>query len=158
MEYNIPMDRETRSPGLGVTSTQGSSLFDGPDKSQVLIIDDLPFMRKLLSQICHDGGFEVIAEAANGRDGVRQYVLTEPTLVLLDITMPVMDGITALRKILAYDPEARVVMCSALNEEGLIRRALQIGARDYVVKPFLPQRVKNALLRAMDSELPGLGV
>ncbi|NCN04956.1 MAG: response regulator [Spirochaetales bacterium] len=152
------MDRETRSPGLGVTSTQGSSLFDGPDKSQVLIIDDLPFMRKLLSQICHDGGFEVIAEAANGRDGVRQYVLTEPTLVLLDITMPVMDGITALRKILAYDPEARVVMCSALNEEGLIRRALQIGARDYVVKPFLPQRVKNALLRAMDSELPGLGV
>jgi len=158
VEYNIPMDRETRSPGLGVTSTQGSSLFDGPDKSQVLIIDDLPFMRKLLSQICHDGGFEVIAEAANGRDGVRQYVLTEPTLVLLDITMPVMDGITALRKILAYDPEARVVMCSALNEEGLIRRALQIGARDYVVKPFLPQRVKNALLRAMDSELPGLGV
>jgi len=152
------MDRETRSPGLGVTSTQGSSLFDGPDKSQVLIIDDLPFMRKLLSQICHAGGFEVIAEAANGRDGVRQYVLTEPTLVLLDITMPVMDGITALRKILAYDPEARVVMCSALNEEGLIRRALQIGARDYVVKPFLPQRVKNALLRAMDSELPGLGV
>jgi two-component system chemotaxis response regulator CheY len=128
------------------------------EKSRVLIIDDLPFMRNLLSQICRDGGFEVIAEAANGRDGVRQYVLTEPTLVLLDITMPVMDGITALRKILAYDPEARVVMCSALNEEGLIRRALQIGARDYVVKPFLPQRVKNALLRAMDSELPGLGV
>jgi len=152
------MDREIISPQGGAATTHESSLLDGQKKSQVLIIDDLPFMRKLLSQICHDGGFEVIAEAANGRDGVRQYVLTEPTLVLLDITMPVMDGITALRKILAYDPEARVVMCSALNEEGLIRRALQIGARDYVVKPFLPQRVKNALLRAMDSELPGLGV
>lgn len=127
-------------------------------KSRVLIIDDLPFMRSLLVKTCEESGFEVAGQAVNGRDGVRQYVLLEPDLVLLDITMPVMDGITALRKMLAYDPEARIVMCSALNEENLIRRAIQIGARDYVVKPFLPQRVKNALLRAQDSQAPGLGV
>lgn len=127
-------------------------------KPRVLIIDDLPFMRSLLVKTCEESGFTVAGQAVNGRDGVRQYVLLEPDLVLLDITMPVMDGITALRKILAYDPEARIVMCSALNEENLIRRAIQIGARDYVVKPFLPQRVKNALLRAQDSQVPGLGV
>jgi two-component system chemotaxis response regulator CheY len=127
-------------------------------KPRILIIDDLPFMRSLLVKTCEESGFEVAGQAVNGRDGVRQYVLLEPDLVLLDITMPVMDGITALRKILAYDPEARIVMCSALNEENLIRRAIQIGARDYVVKPFLPQRVKNALLRAQDSQVPGLGV
>ena len=127
-------------------------------KPRVLIIDDLPFMRSLLVKTCEESGFAVAGQAVNGRDGVRQYVLLEPDLVLLDITMPVMDGITALRKILAYDPEARIVMCSALNEENLIRRAIQIGARDYVVKPFLPQRVKNALLRAQDSQVPGLGV
>jgi len=129
-----------------------------PAQYSVLIVDDLPFMRDLLRGVLEKGGFSVPAEAANGRDGVRQYVLTEPDLVLLDITMPVMDGITALRKILAYDPEAKVVMCSALNEEGLIRRAIQIGARDYVVKPFLAQRVVNALLRAAGSTEPGLGV
>lgn len=127
-------------------------------KPTVLIVDDLPFMRSLLVKTCEEGGFLVAGQAVNGRDGVRQYVLLEPDLVLLDITMPVMDGITALRKMLAYDPEARIVMCSALNEENLIRRALQIGAKEYVVKPFLPQRVKNALLRAQDSQVPGLGV
>jgi len=127
-------------------------------KTTVLIIDDLPFMRSLLVKTCEESGFLVAGQAVNGRDGVRQYVLLEPDLVLLDITMPVMDGITALRKMLAYDPEARIVMCSALNEENLIRRALQIGAKEYVVKPFLPQRVKNALLRAQDSQVPGLGV
>lgn len=125
---------------------------------KVLIVDDLPFMRDLLRSTLEKGGFELAGEASNGRDGVRQFVLLEPDLVLLDITMPVMDGITALRKILAYDPDAKVVMCSALNEEGLIRRALQIGAMDYVVKPFLAQRVVNALLRASGSTEPGLGV
>ncbi len=134
-----------------------SNRSQGGTTQSVLIIDDLPFMRKMLRGIAETSGFTVAGEASNGKEGVKQYVLLEPNLVLLDITMPVMDGITALRKILAYDPEARVVMCSALSEEGLIQRALQIGARDYVVKPFLPQRVSNALFRALDNGAPGLG-
>ncbi|KGE70742.1 response regulator [Spirochaeta lutea] len=124
----------------------------------VLIIDDLGFMRDLMAKAAESGGFAIAGTASNGREGVRSYVMLEPDLVLLDITMPVMDGITALKKILAYDPAARVVMCSTLSEESLIIRALQIGARDYIVKPFRPQRVVSALERARGKTGPGLGL
>lgn len=128
------------------------------ETGRVLIVDDLPFMRGQLRAIAEAEGFTVAGEAVNGRDGVRKFVVLEPDIVLLDITMPVLDGISALRKILAYDPDARVIMCSALDEEELIQRALHIGARDYIVKPFLPQRVATALLRTIGSRSPGLGV
>lgn len=104
------------------------------------------------------GGFELIGTASNGREGVRSYVMLEPDFVLLDITMPIMDGLTALKKILAYDPAARVIMCSTLSEESLIIKALQIGAQDYIVKPFHPQRIIAALERTGGATGPGLGV
>ncbi len=117
--------------------------------ARVLIIDDLPFMRKLLREVLTEAGFTVVAEAADGSEGVSAYRRLEPDLVLLDITMPVMDGITALRRIIEINPLARVVMCSSLGEQDMILRAVRLGALDFVVKPFRPERVVAALRKAL---------
>lgn len=117
--------------------------------ARVLIIDDLPFMRKLLREVLTEAGFTVVAEAADGSEGVSSYRRFEPDLVLLDITMPVTDGLTALRKIIEINPRARVVMCSSLGEQEMILRAVRLGALDFVVKPFRPERVVSALSKAL---------
>ena len=117
---------------------------------RVLLVDDLPFMRSLLSDILRDAGMQIAAQAENGREALTRYIATEPDLVLLDIAMPEMDGITTLRKLRLLDPDARVVMCSALGEQALIVRAIQLGARDFVVKPFRPERVVNAVVRVLE--------
>ena len=124
---------------------------------RVLIVDDLPFMRSLLSDIVNDAGMKVAGRAENGRDALSVYVGTEPDVVLLDIAMPEMDGITALRKLRQLDGEARVVMCSALGEQQMIVRAIQLGARDFVIKPFQPERVISAITRVLETDglLPG---
>lgn len=126
---------------------------------RVLIVDDLPFMRSLLSDILRDAGMQVAAQAENGRDALSAYVGSLPDVVLLDIAMPEMDGITALRKLRRIDREARVIMCSALGEQQMIVRAIQLGARDFVVKPFRPERVVSAITRVLESDglLPGGG-
>ncbi len=117
--------------------------------ASVLVVDDLPFMRTLIKEILDDAGFRVAAEAENGRNALVAYVATEPDLVLLDIEMPIMDGITALTKIKTFDPRARVVMCSALGEQEMIVRAIRLGATDFVVKPFKRERVVSALTKAL---------
>jgi len=119
---------------------------------RVLLVDDLPFMRALLADIVRDAGMEVAAEAENGRKALSAYVAGRPDVVLLDIAMPVMDGITALRRLRNLDPAARVIMCSALGEQGLIVRAIQLGARDFVVKPFRPERVVGAVTRVLEAD------
>lgn len=126
---------------------------------RVLIVDDLPFMRSLLSDILRDAGMEVAAQAENGRDALSAYVGSTPDVVLLDIAMPEMDGITALGKLRRLDGDARVVMCSALGEQQMIVRAIQLGARDFVVKPFQPQRVVSAITRVLEADglTPGAG-
>ena len=126
---------------------------------RVLIVDDLPFMRTLLSDILRDAGMKVAAQADNGRDALSAYVGSLPDVVLLDIAMPEMDGITALRKLRELDGRARVIMCSALGEQQMIVRAIQLGARDFVVKPFRPERVVNAVTRVLEADglLPGGG-
>lgn len=126
---------------------------------RVLIVDDLPFMRSLLSDILGDAGMEVVGQAENGRDALSAYVGSLPDAVLLDIAMPVMDGITALRKLRELDGEARAIMCSALGEQQMIVRAIQLGARDFVVKPFRPERVVSAITRVLEADglLPGGG-
>jgi two-component system chemotaxis response regulator CheY len=116
---------------------------------RVLVTDDLPFMREAIRDVLESAGITVVGEAENGRDMMYRYADLEPDVVLLDITMPVMDGITALRKLIRYDPSARVVMCSALNEQELILRSIQLGARDFVVKPFEAQRIVSAVTKAM---------
>jgi two-component system chemotaxis response regulator CheY len=94
----------------------------------------------------------VVAEADNGRLALKKYLLSQPDVVLLDIAMPVMDGISTLRRLRQLDPKARVIMCSALGEQAMIVRAIQLGARDFVVKPFRPERVVSAVRRVLESD------
>ncbi|MFP4563988.1 MAG: response regulator [Spirochaetia bacterium] len=115
---------------------------------RVLITDDLKFMRQILRDILERNGFSIAAEAVDGQDAVQRYIQSRPDLVLMDITMPRMDGIQALRRIMETDPRARVVMCSALGQEKFIIRSIQLGARDFVVKPFSEERIVSALTKA----------
>ncbi len=117
--------------------------------ARVLVVDDLPFMRKLLREVLTEAGYTVVAEASDGRQALAAFAQHQPDLVVLDITMPVMDGITALRRMLALDPRARVVMCSALGEQQMILRAIRLGAKDFVVKPFRPERMVTAVEKAL---------
>lgn len=117
--------------------------------AKVLIVDDLPFMRKAIRDVVLGAGFVVAGEAENGRDGLLLYAEKRPDVVLLDIAMPVMDGITALARLIRYDPAARVIMCSALGEQEMIVRAIQLGARDFIVKPFQPERIVSAVEKTL---------
>ncbi len=116
----------------------------------VLIADDLAFIKIVLRDILEKSGFRVVGEASNGDEAISRYLDTRPDAVLLDITMPGMDGLTALKKIRELDPAACIIMCSALGQQRLIVQAIQLGARDFIVKPFQPQRVISALKKALD--------
>jgi two-component system chemotaxis response regulator CheY len=117
--------------------------------ARVLVVDDAAFMRKLLSDALASGGHEVVGEAGNGAEAVQRYQELRPELTTLDITMPEKDGLAALAEIIAIDPTARVVMCSALGQEGKVLEAVKLGARDFVVKPFQPARVLEAVGKAL---------
>ena len=116
----------------------------------VLIVDDLAFIKIVLRDIIEKAGFRVIGEASNGEQAITMYQDTRPDVVLMDITMPGMDGLTALKKIREIDEAARVIICSALGQQQLIVQAIQLGAKDFIVKPFQPQRVVSALKKALD--------
>jgi two-component system chemotaxis response regulator CheY len=107
----------------------------------VLVVDDAAFMRSMIREIFARGPFVVAGEAENGVEAVRRYKDLRPHLTTMDIVMPLMDGITALKEIVRFDPAARVVMVSALGQEALIAEAIESGASDFVVKPFQPSRV-----------------
>ena len=115
---------------------------------RVLVVDDLEFMRDAIRDILEGAGLEIAGEAENGETGVEAYGRLKPDVVLMDITMPVMDGLRALGTIRRDDPEAVVVMCSALGQQEYIIRAIQLGARDFIVKPFRPERVVSAVKKA----------
>ena len=117
--------------------------------ARVLVVDDAVFMRKVVSDALAKGGHEVIGEAANGQEAVDQFQSLKPEVMTLDITMPEKDGLTALREIIAMDPQARVVMCSALGQETKVLEAIKAGAKDFVVKPFQPDRVLSAIAKAV---------
>ncbi|WP_455381108.1 response regulator [Salinispira pacifica] len=116
---------------------------------RVLVVDDLEFMRTAICDILRGAGFQQIAEAADGRDALVQYEKFKPDIVLLDIVMPGMDGISVLSRLMKRHPGARVIMCSALGEQEMIIRAIQLGARDFVVKPFKPERVSSAVQKVL---------
>ncbi|MGA2639664.1 MAG: response regulator [Spirochaetia bacterium] len=116
----------------------------------VLIVDDLAFIKIVLRDIIEKAGFRVVGEASNGEQAITMYQDTRPDVVLMDITMPGMDGLTALKKIREVDQTARVIICSALGQQQLIVQAIQLGAKDFIVKPFQPQRVVSALKKALD--------
>jgi two-component system chemotaxis response regulator CheY len=111
----------------------------------IMIVDDASFMRAVLKKIVLQAGHEVVAEAANGDDAISQYQQAQPDLVLMDIIMPpgpkAKDGIEALRHIVAFNPAAKVIMCSSMGQQALIAEAIKSGAKDFVVKPFQAQKV-----------------
>ncbi|MFA0732736.1 MAG: hypothetical protein BKPUNTRY_002298 [Candidatus Fervidibacter sp.] len=114
--------------------------------AKVLIADDAAFIRMKLRKALEELGFEVI-EAANGAEAVQQFNAHRPDLVLMDITMPEMDGLAALKAIVAQDASAQVIMVSALGQESVVMQALQAGAKDFVVKPFQPDQIKQVVQR-----------
>ena len=117
--------------------------------ARVLVADDAAFMRKMVSDALVSGGHEVVGEAANGVEAVAQFRELRPDAMTLDITMPEMDGITALKEVLAFDPGAKIVMCSALGQESKVLESIKAGAKDFVVKPFQAERVLDALGKAL---------
>ena len=115
----------------------------------VLIVDDAIFMRTMIADILKQVDFEVVGEAANGVEAVEKYKELRPDLVTMDIVMPDMGGIDAVREIMKQDPNARILMCSAMGQQGLVVEAIQAGAREFVVKPFQPSRVLEAVQRLL---------
>ena len=115
----------------------------------VLICDDAAFMRVMIKDILTKNGYEVAGEAENGLKAVEKYNETKPDLVMMDITMPEMDGIQALKGIKAIDPGANVIMCSAMGQQAMVIESIQSGAKDFIVKPFQADRVLEAVKKAV---------
>ncbi len=117
---------------------------------KVLIVDDAAFMRMLLKDIISKAGFEVVGEAANGKEAVEKYKELKPDIVTMDITMPEMNGIEAVKEIKKIDPDAKIIMVSAMGQQAMVIEAIQAGARDFIVKPFQPARVIEALKKLLE--------
>jgi two-component system chemotaxis response regulator CheY len=115
----------------------------------VLICDDAVFMRTMLSDILSNAGFSVVGQAQTGSEAVAKYKELQPDLVTMDIVMPDMGGIEAVRAIVSEFPDAKILMCSAMGQQSLVVEAIQAGARDFVVKPFQPSRVLEAVQRVL---------
>ena len=107
----------------------------------ILVCDDAAFMRMMIKDILTKNGYNVAGEAENGLKAVEKYNELKPDLVLMDITMPEMDGIQALKTIKSGDPSAMVIMCSAMGQESMVIEAIKSGAKDFIVKPFKPERI-----------------
>lgn len=121
--------------------------------NNILVVDDAAFMRMMLKDILEKLGYHVCGEASNGNEALEKYKELKPDLVTLDITMPEVDGIQALKNIKAYDKNALVVMCSAMGQQGMVLESIQAGARDFIVKPFNPDRIKEAMNKVLKSEV-----
>lgn len=117
---------------------------------KALTVDDAMFMRAMLKQILEPAGFEVV-EAGNGAEGLKAYQEHKPDVVLMDITMPEMDGLQATKAIKEIDPNAKIIICSALGQQATVIEAMEAGASDYVTKPFQPPQVLEAVKRALES-------
>lgn len=112
---------------------------------KILIVDDAVFMRMKLKDILEKNGFEVVAEAQNGSEAIEKYKSEKPDLVTMDITMPEMDGVEALKEIKKIDANAKVIMCSAMGQQTMVMEAIQAGALDFIVKPFDNERVLQSI-------------
>ena len=115
----------------------------------ILICDDAAFMRMMIKDILTKNGYNVVGEAENGAKGVEKYGELKPDLVLMDITMPEMDGIQALKAIKASDGDAKVIMCSAMGQQAMVIESIQAGAKDFIVKPFQADRVIEAVKKVV---------
>ena len=117
--------------------------------ARVLVCDDATFMRMTLIRILKEGGHETVGEASDGEQAVSRYKELEPDMVLMDITMPDVDGIEALKGIMSLDPTAKVIMCTAMGQQALVVEAIKNGAKDFMVKPFEADTICNAVNKAL---------
>lgn len=117
--------------------------------NRVLIVDDAAFMRMMIKDILTKNGYEVVGEASDGTQAIEKFKELTPDLVTMDITMPEMDGIAALKEIKKIDPNAKVIMCSAMGQQAMVIDAIQAGAKDFIVKPFQADRVIEAIKKTM---------
>jgi two-component system chemotaxis response regulator CheY len=115
----------------------------------ILIVDDASFMRMMIKDILTKNGFEVVGEAENGAKAVEKFKELDPELVIMDITMPEMDGIQAVKEIKSVDPNVKIVMCSAMGQQAMVIEAIQAGAKDFIVKPFQADRVIEAVKKVL---------
>lgn len=115
----------------------------------IMIVDDAAFMRMMLKDILSKNGFTVVGEAENGLMAVEKYRELQPNLTIMDITMPEMDGLQAVKEIRKQDAKARIIMCSAMGQQSMVIEAIQSGAKDFVVKPFQAERVVEAVTKAL---------
>jgi two-component system chemotaxis response regulator CheY len=127
---------------------------------KVLIVDDAMFMRNMIAEIFNgkkykEEDYQVVAEAENGVEAVEKYKEHDPDIVTMDIVMPEMTGIEALKEIMEADPGANVIMCSALGQDSLVMEALDAGAKDFIVKPFQPEKVLDVVVRILDETRGG---
>ena len=118
-------------------------------KNRVLIVDDAAFMRMMIKDILTKNGYDVVGEASDGQQAVEKYKELHPDLVTMDITMPEMDGITALKEIKKINPGSKVIMCSAMGQQAMVIDAIQAGAKDFIVKPFQADRVLEAISKTL---------
>lgn len=116
---------------------------------RVLVVDDAAFMRMMVKDILSKNGYDVVGEAENDLKAVEKYQELKRDLTTMDITMPEMDGITAVKEIKKVDPNAKIIMCSAMGQQAMVIEAIQAGARDFIVKPFQPDRVLEAVRKAV---------
>lgn len=117
--------------------------------AKILVVDDAQFMRMMLKNILVGAGYEVAGEGENGLQAVERYRSLKPDLVIMDMIMPEMGGIDAVREIMKLDPGAKVLMCSAMGQQALVVEAIQVGARDFIVKPFQAAGVLEAVAKAI---------
>ena len=118
----------------------------------ILIVDDATFIRNMVRKSLLPPDFTVVGEAANGIEAIRMYNELKPDVITMDITMRGMDGLTALEEILKASPEAKIIMLSSLGEEKFIRKAISLGAKDFITKPFKPDRLVSAINAILDRD------
>ncbi|UUX91827.1 response regulator [Methanoplanus endosymbiosus] len=118
---------------------------------RILVVDDTMFMRTLLKNILFSGSHDIVGEAENGEEAVAKYKSLKPDLVTMDVVMPKMNGIEALKAIMAEDPGARVVMCTAVGQEQMVKLAIKTGAKGYIVKPFQAPKVLEEVNNVLSS-------
>ncbi len=116
---------------------------------RIMLVDDASFMRMMLKNILVGSGYEVIGEAENGAKAIEQFKALKPDLVIMDIIMPEMGGIDAVREIVKVNPGAKILMCSSMGQQSLVVEAIQAGAKDFIVKPFQPSNVLEAVKKAL---------
>lgn len=115
----------------------------------ILIVDDAAFMRMMIKDVLTKNGFEVLGEAENGAKAIEKYKELQPNLTIMDITMPEIDGIQAVKEIKKLDPNAKIIMCSAMGQQAMVIEAIQAGAKDFIVKPFQADRVIEAVKKVL---------